>query len=105
VGEIGIDLGTATTVVCHPRDGVVHDEASLLVEWPVRRGRELILGNAAAALDGRTPPGARVGHPLRGGAVTDLTLVRTFREPSLVGGARRGGIAAGGGGRIARTPP
>ena len=78
MADIGIDLGTATTVVCHPRDGVLHDEASLLVEWPTGRGRELILGDAAAALDGRTPPGARVGHPLRGGAVTDLTLVRTY---------------------------
>jgi rod shape-determining protein MreB and related proteins len=78
VADIGIDLGTGTTVVCHPRDGVVHDEPSLLVEWPVGRGRELLLGDAAAALEGRTPPGARVGHPLRGGAVTDLALVRTY---------------------------
>ncbi|HEY2224084.1 rod shape-determining protein, partial [Actinomycetospora sp.] len=78
MADIGIDLGTGTTVVCHPRDGVVHDQPSLLVEWPTRRGRELLLGDAAAALDGRTPPGARVGHPLRGGAVTDLTLARTY---------------------------
>ncbi len=83
MGDIGIDLGTGTTVVCHPRDGVVHDEPSLLVEWPARRGCELLVGDAAAALDGRTPPGARVGHPLRGGAVTDLTLVRTYLHELL----------------------
>ncbi len=83
VTDIGIDLGTGTTVVCHPRDGVVYDEPSLLVEWPARRGRELILGNEAAALDGRTPPGARVGTPVRGGAVTDLSLVRTYLHELL----------------------
>jgi rod shape-determining protein MreB len=83
VTDIGIDLGTGTTVVCHPRDGVVYDEPSLLVEWPARRGRELILGNEAAALDGRTPPGARVGSPIRGGAVTDLSLVRTYLHELL----------------------
>jgi rod shape-determining protein MreB and related proteins len=78
VVDIGIDLGTGTTVVCHPREGVVHDQPTLLVEWPARRGRELLLGDAAAALLGRTPAGARVGYPLRGGAVTDLGLVRTY---------------------------
>lgn len=78
VEHIGIDLGTGTTIVCHPRDGVVHDEPSLLVEWPTGRGRELLLGEAAAALEGRTPPNARVGHPMRHGAVTDLALVRTY---------------------------
>jgi rod shape-determining protein MreB and related proteins len=83
VTDIGIDLGTGTTVVCHPRDGVVYDEPSLLVEWPARRGRELILGNEAAALDGRTPLGARVGSPIRGGAVTDLSLVRTYLHELL----------------------
>ncbi|PVZ10050.1 rod shape-determining protein [Actinomycetospora cinnamomea] len=83
MADIGIDLGTGTTVVCHPRDGVVYDEPSLLVEWPARRGRELILGNDAAALDGRTPPGARTGRPVRGGAVTDLSLVRTYLHELL----------------------
>lgn len=83
MADIGIDLGTATTVVCHPRDGVLHDEPTLLLEWPARRGRELLLGDAAAALDGRTPPGARLGHPLRGGAVTDLSLVRTYLHQLL----------------------
>jgi rod shape-determining protein MreB len=83
VADIGIDLGTGTTVVCHPRDGVVHDGPTLLVEWPARRGRELLLGDAAAALDGRTPPGARVGHPVRGGTVTDLSLVRTYLHELL----------------------
>ena len=83
MADIGIDLGTVTTVVAHPRDGVVHDEPTLLVEWPADRGRELLVGDAAAALDGRTPPGARVGHPLRGGAVTDLSLVRTYLHQLL----------------------
>jgi rod shape-determining protein MreB len=83
VVDIGIDLGTATTVVCHPRDGVVHDQPTLLVEWPARRGRELLLGDEAAALEGRTPPGARIGHPLRGGTVTDLGLVRTYLHQLL----------------------
>jgi rod shape-determining protein MreB and related proteins len=78
VAEVGIDLGTATTVVCHPRDGVVHDEPTLLIEWPGRRGSELLLGAEAMALLGRTPARARIGRPVRGGAVTDLALVRTY---------------------------
>ncbi len=78
MAEVGIDLGTATTVVCHPRDGVVHDEPTVLVEWPGPRGRELLLGAEAMALIGRTPARARIGHPVRGGAVTDLALMRTY---------------------------
>lgn len=77
VAGVGIDLGTANTVVCHPRDGVVFDEPSMML---VRRGsrREVLIGHEAAALEGRTSSRARTRRPLRGGVITDLDGARTY---------------------------
>ena len=47
----GIDLGTANTVVCHQRRGVVLDEPSVMVvrvsEARARRVRPVLLGHEA----------------------------------------------------------
>ncbi|WP_018332241.1 rod shape-determining protein [Actinomycetospora chiangmaiensis] len=78
MGEIGIDLGTATTVVCHPRDGVLHDQPSVLLAGFGERRSGVLLGTEAAALVGRVPDRVRVGRPVQGGVVTDLALARTY---------------------------
>ncbi|MCD2195206.1 rod shape-determining protein [Actinomycetospora endophytica] len=75
--DVGVDLGTANTVVCHPRDGVIFDEPSVML---LRRGarREVLVGHEAASLEGRTSPRARSRRPLRGGVITDLEAARTY---------------------------
>jgi rod shape-determining protein MreB len=76
----GIDLGTANTVVCHPRRGIVLNEPSVMV---VRaegkaRPRPLLVGRAARELIGRTPVGIMTVRPLRDGVITDLESARAF---------------------------
>lgn len=79
-GGFGIDLGTANTVVCHPRRGIVLNQPSVMV---VRsegrdRSRPLLVGHAARELIGRTPVGIATVRPLRDGVITDLEAARSF---------------------------
>lgn len=75
----GIDLGTANTVVCHPRRGVVLNEPSVMIVRAEGSGhRALAVGLGARELIGRTPVGYRTVHPLRDGVITDLESARSF---------------------------
>lgn len=77
---LGIDLGTANTVVCSPRQGVVLDEPSVMLIRldGARRPKPLAIGREAQALIGRTPVGLATVRPLRDGVVTDLETARSF---------------------------
>ena len=90
--ELGIDLGTANTVINDVRHGIVLDEPSvmLLCRGGSRRERVLAVGSAAAELLGRAPSEFVAVRPLHDGVVTDLetpgcTCARSCRRP---GGAR-----------------
>src|SRR5437868_4567065 len=74
VGGLGIDLGTANTVVCHTTRGIVLNEPSvmLLRADRSRRSRPLSVGAEARALMGRTPGGVSAVRPLQDGVVVDL---------------------------------
>lgn len=78
----GIDLGTANTVVCHPRRGVVLDEPSVMVvrsaEARARRVRPLLVGHDARDLMGRCPAGIVAVRPLHDGVIVDLEAARAF---------------------------
>jgi rod shape-determining protein MreB len=79
-GGFGIDLGTANTVVCHPRRGVVLNEPSVMVVRAEGKehSRPLLVGHGARELIGRTPVGIATVRPLHDGVITDLELARTF---------------------------
>ncbi|HEX6547808.1 MAG TPA: rod shape-determining protein [Candidatus Dormibacteraeota bacterium] len=75
---LGIDLGTANTVVYHPQRGIVLDEPSVMI---VRNGDErapVVVGRAARDMMGRTPSGMSVVRPLQDGVITDLQAARAF---------------------------
>lgn len=78
----GIDLGTANTVVCHPRHGVVLDEPSVMVvrtsELRSRKIRPLLLGEEARDLMGRCPVSLTAVRPLHDGVIVDLEAARAF---------------------------
>ncbi len=78
----GIDLGTANTVVCHQRRGVVLDEPSVMVvrtsEARSRRVRPLLVGHEARHLMGRCPVGLTAVRPLHDGVIVDLEAARAF---------------------------
>lgn len=77
----GVDLGTANTVIYHPRRGVVLDEPSLMVIRPEvrpKRIRPVLVGNEAQALLGRCPVGLTAVRPLQDGVIVDLEAARAF---------------------------
>jgi rod shape-determining protein MreB len=79
VSGFGIDLGTANTVVCHPRRGIVLNEPSvMLVSTNGDRKRPIVVGRQARELIGRTSAGMVAVRPLRDGVITDLESARTF---------------------------
>jgi rod shape-determining protein MreB len=89
---LGIDLGTATTVVSDVRRGVVFDEPSvmLLRRDGARRPRILALGQEAADLLGRAPSDRFTAlRPLHDGVVTDLETTRLYLRAVLHAAGRR----------------
>ncbi|HEU5046157.1 MAG TPA: rod shape-determining protein [Nocardioidaceae bacterium] len=82
MGGFGIDLGTANTVVCHQRRGVVLDEPSVMLvhtsEARSRRVRPLLVGHEARGLMGRCPVGLAAVRPLHDGVIVDLEAARAF---------------------------
>jgi rod shape-determining protein MreB len=89
--ELGIDLGTANTVVGHARHGIVFDEPTMML---LRRGRSrreqvLAVGQEAADLLGRAPIGYSAVRPLQDGVVTDLEMARTYLRSVLHKAGRR----------------
>src|SRR5215471_7968150 len=87
----GIDLGTANTVVCRPRRGIVLNEPSVMVVRADSKARPkpLLVGHAARELIGRTPVGIATVRPLRDGVITDLESARAFIVAILSLVARR----------------
>jgi len=87
----GIDLGTANTVVCHPRRGIVLNEPSVMVLHANGDGqpRPVFVGQPAKDLIGRTARGMVTVRPLQDGVITDLQTARTFIVAILRKVARR----------------
>jgi rod shape-determining protein MreB len=78
---VGIDLGTANTVVSHPRRGVLLNEPSVMVVRGDTRGKRvkaLMVGRDARALVGRCPVGLTIVRPLHDGVIIDLEAARAY---------------------------
>jgi len=78
----GIDLGTANTVVCHRRRGVVLDQPSVMVVRSstarAKRVRPVLVGEPARDLMGRCPAGLSAVRPLHDGVIADLEAARAL---------------------------
>ncbi|MHA6794516.1 rod shape-determining protein [Pseudonocardia bannensis] len=85
MAELGIDLGTANTVVCDVAQGIVLDEPTvmLLRTGGVRRQRVLAVGRSASDLVGRAPMGIAAVRPLHDGVITDLETARVYLRAIL----------------------
>lgn len=90
--DLGIDLGTSTTVVSDGRRGIVYDEPSVLLlrRGASRRARVFAVGQEAADLLGRAPAGFVPIRPMRDGVVADLETTRTYLRSVLQRAGRRG---------------
>jgi len=71
--DIGIDLGTANTLVFIPEKGIVVDEPSV-VAIHNKTGQILAVGNEAKYMLGKTPPHITVTRPLSHGIISDYEV-------------------------------
>ncbi len=75
--DLGIDLGTANTLVSVRDRGIVLDEPSVVA---VRKGTNEVLldgmavGDAALEYLGRTPPGFQAIRPMKSGVIADFEI-------------------------------
>ncbi len=76
-GNIGIDLGTANTVVYAQGKGIVLYEPSI-VAVDVRSGRVLAVGKEAKEMLGKTPENIQTVRPLRDGVITDFEATKVM---------------------------
>ncbi len=75
--NIGIDLGTANTVVYAQGKGIVLYEPSI-VAIDVRSGRVLAVGKEAKEMLGKTPENIQTIRPLRDGVITDFEATKVM---------------------------
>lgn len=73
--DIGIDLGTATVIVCVKGKGVVTREPSV-VAMDRNTGRVLKVGMAAQRMMGRTPGNIAAIRPLHDGVICDYEMTQ-----------------------------
>jgi rod shape-determining protein MreB len=84
--DIGLDLGTANTVVYERGAGVVVSEPSV-VAYNAQTDEIIAVGHRAKEMDGRAPGRIRVVRPLRRGTISDFraaqALVGTLVDRAL----------------------
>ena len=71
--DIGIDLGTANTLVYLRGHGVVINEPSV-VALNTKTGRIVAVGTEAKRMLGRTPPHIKAVRPIVDGVVSDFEV-------------------------------
>ncbi len=71
--DLGIDLGTANTLIFAKGQGVVVNEPSV-VAINNRNGQILAVGHEAKAMLGKTPPSVTVSRPLQRGIIADFEV-------------------------------
>ena len=77
VKKIGIDLGTANTVVYVPKKGVIINEPTV-VAVSIDDNRVLAVGNDAKEMIGKTPDSIVAYRPLRDGVIADYKVTQAM---------------------------
>ncbi len=77
VKKIGIDLGTANTLVFVPGKGVVINEPSV-VAVSLYENKVLAVGNEAKEMLGRTPDTIKASRPLKDGVIADYRVTEAM---------------------------
>jgi rod shape-determining protein MreB len=75
--DIGLDLGTANTVVYERGAGVIISEPSV-VSFNVQTGEIVAVGRTAKEMEGRAPERIRVVRPLRRGTISDFRAAQSL---------------------------
>ena len=83
IRKIGIDLGTANTLVFVPGKGIVINEPSV-VAVSLIENKVLAVGNEAKEMLGRTPDTIVASQPLRDGTIAGHSLPCLQQEKHLL---------------------
>ena len=75
--KLGIDLGTANTLVFVPGKGVVLNEPSV-VAISLEDNRILAVGNEAKEMIGRTPEAIMAYRPMKDGVIADYKVTEAM---------------------------
>ncbi len=90
--QIGVDLGTANTLIYCKGKGILLNEPSV-VAIHRESGAVLAVGHAAKSMIGRTPDEILVVRPMRNGVIADLeiaqAMLKAFLEKANPGGVVR----------------
>lgn len=85
---MGVDLGTANTLIYTKENGIIVREPSLVARHK-KTGRILAVGSEAKQMEGRTPDFLETLHPLRDGVIADFdvtaAMLRIFLKKHFVG--------------------
>jgi rod shape-determining protein MreB len=79
--DMGVDLGTCTTLVCARNKGIVLNEPSVVA---VSKGTNIVLnggmavGSVAHEMIGKTPGSVRVIRPLKDGVISDFEIAEVM---------------------------
>ncbi len=86
--KVGIDLGTANTLVYVEKEGIVINEPTV-VAYSLEDKRILAVGNDANEMLGRTPGSIVASRPMRDGVIADYTttsaMITYFLKKALKG--------------------
>lgn len=77
ITKLGIDLGTANTLVFVPGRGIVINEPSVVAVSTIEN-KVLAVGNEARAMIGRTPEHIVAYQPMRDGAIADYRVTEAM---------------------------
>ncbi len=77
IKKLGIDLGTANTLVFVPNEGVVLNEPSV-VAVSVPENRVLAVGNEAKVMVGKTPDTITAYRPMKDGVIADYRVTEAM---------------------------
>jgi len=77
IKKIGIDLGTANTLVFLPGEGIVVNEPSV-VAISLADSKVLAVGNEAKEMIGRTPEAIAAMRPLKDGVIADYRITEAM---------------------------
>ena len=80
--DIGIDLGTANTLIYTKGKGIVLNEPSVIA-FDDSTKKVLAVGKAAKAMTGRAPEHIRVIRPLQDGVISDYMMTQTMLREFL----------------------
>ena len=78
VQDLAIDLGTANTLVCTQKHGIVIREPSVVAVKRISQAemRILAVGQVAKEMMGRTPRGVETIRPLKDGVISDFDIAQ-----------------------------